>query len=90
MRNKLCETPAKTAVTLASTTLNQVSRLSVAPSPSWPLSFLPVVQSDPSVFTSTIPYEPSFLGVTFTLQALLSEPGRMRLTDALDLLVGDQ
>jgi len=45
---------------------------------------------DPSVFTSTIPYEPSFLGVTFTLQALLSEPGRMRLTDALDLLVGDQ
>jgi len=44
---------------------------------------------DPAVFLNVIPYEPMFLGETFTIQALFSEPGHIRLTDAIDIVIGD-
>jgi hypothetical protein len=43
-----------------------------------------------AVFANVIPFEPMYVGETFTVQGLFVEPGRMRLTDALDLLIGDE
>ncbi len=46
-------------------------------------------QGNPSVFTNTIPVEPGYVGESFTVQAVFSDPGRIRLTDGLDLVIGD-
>jgi len=44
----------------------------------------------PAIFTEAIPFRPNLLGQTFTLQAVLVEPGRFVFSDALDLVLGDR
>lgn len=45
--------------------------------------------TDPGTFTVTIPNDPSLLGRRFTWQGALAEPGRVVLTNALDVTLGD-
>ena len=62
---------------------------------SLPLFFKPATKvwngpGQPSVFSVPILNDPIFVGRVFTWQAAIAQPGKVVLTDALDILIGDQ
>jgi len=75
------------------TPFGQVGEVLIALSPAPGKSGAPQVWMGPRtpiVTTIPLPNEPLLVGTTVYTQALLFEPGRFRLTDGLDLLIGDQ